>query len=241
MSLVKRSNTATYIEHKQLGWLEIHFRRDSRCVRARWSHGFVKVTAPASMSAGDVMRAVDEMAPRIAKFTHRPTYHAGQLLEFDGWHVEIKSQSHQPERIIYSYNFPASVIALGSSVDFDSDTATQYISGALKNIAAKFAPSLLIPKAQTIAEQLGCRPASWKIKNTTRQLGSCNRRGEISLSSHLMFLSDELRHYVICHELAHLSEMNHSQRFHSLLNVYLNGRERVLEAKLRTFPWPILR
>lgn len=57
----------------------------------------------------------------------------------------------------------------------------------------------------------------------------------------LVFLPQELRDYIICHELAHLSEMNHSPRFHALLDSYLDGREAMLAARLRAYSWPVLR
>ena len=56
-----------------------------------------------------------------------------------------------------------------------------------------------------------------------------------------MLLPAELRDYVICHELAHLSEMNHSPEFHRILNGYLGGREAELVAALKAYKWPVLR
>ena len=46
---------------------------------------------------------------------------------------------------------------------------------------------------------------------------------------------------MILHELAHLLEMNHSPRFHALLDSYLGGSEATLTRRLRTYRWPILR
>lgn len=57
----------------------------------------------------------------------------------------------------------------------------------------------------------------------------------------LVFLPLELSDYVIYHELAHLTEMNHSPRFHALLDSYLGGREAELVRKLKGFVWPVLR
>jgi hypothetical protein len=56
-----------------------------------------------------------------------------------------------------------------------------------------------------------------------------------------VFLPQELRDLIILHELAHLSEMNHSPRFHALLDTYLDGREALLRNLLRNYAWPILR
>ncbi|HYB45103.1 MAG TPA: M48 family metallopeptidase, partial [Nitrososphaerales archaeon] len=46
-----------------------------------------------------------------------------------------------------------------------------------------------------------------------RNWGYCTRDGRLSFSWQLIALPARLRDYVICHELAHLSEHNHSQAF----------------------------
>ena len=56
-----------------------------------------------------------------------------------------------------------------------------------------------------------------------------------------MFLPQELRDYIVLHEIAHLSEMNHSPRFHAVLDGYLGGREAILVNRLKTYSWPVLR
>ena len=85
----------------------------------------------------------------------------------------------------------------------------------------------------------GPAPTGWAISTGHRVLGVCDSRGTVSLSYILVFLPAELREYVICHELAHLSELNHSPRFHALLDGYLGGREAILSARLKSYRWPV--
>ncbi len=101
------------------------------------------------------------------------------------------------------------------------------------------APRILLPRAREIAGRVGAAPASWRVYSGRRVLGSCNSRGEVALSCACVFLPPELRDFIVCHELAHLTEMNHSARFHSLCDLYLGGNEKFLIGQLRRFQWPL--
>ncbi len=54
---------------------------------------------------------------------------------------------------------------------------------------------------------------SIRLKYNHSNWGSCSRDGNINLSSRLLFAPDDVIDYVIVHELSHLVEMNHSDRF----------------------------
>jgi len=51
------------------------------------------------------------------------------------------------------------------------------------------------------------------IRDTKRNWGSCSSLGNLNFNYKLLFLPDCLRDYVIVHELCHLKELNHSQKF----------------------------
>lgn len=51
------------------------------------------------------------------------------------------------------------------------------------------------------------------VRNQRSRWGSCSRRGAISLNWRLIQTPDFVRDYIICHELAHLRQLNHSDRF----------------------------
>jgi predicted metal-dependent hydrolase len=51
------------------------------------------------------------------------------------------------------------------------------------------------------------------ISNARTQWGSCNAKREVRLSWRLMQAAPHIVDYVVAHELAHLRQMNHSERF----------------------------
>lgn len=51
------------------------------------------------------------------------------------------------------------------------------------------------------------------LSNAKSRWGSCNSRGEVRLNWRLLQAPPHIINYVICHELAHLKQMNHSAQF----------------------------
>ena len=51
------------------------------------------------------------------------------------------------------------------------------------------------------------------VRNQRSRWGSCSAGGTISLNWRLVQTPDSVRDYIIYHELMHLREMNHSDRF----------------------------
>ena len=51
------------------------------------------------------------------------------------------------------------------------------------------------------------------VRNQRTRWGSCSRRGTISLNWRLIQTPRQVQDYIILHELCHLREMNHSERY----------------------------
>lgn len=81
----------------------------------------------------------------------------------------------------------------------------------------KQAKACLQAKCAYFSQIMGLRPSEVKINGAKTRWGSCNRKGGINFTYRLLFVPEELVDYVVVHELAHLKEMNHSDRFWSVV------------------------
>lgn len=84
---------------------------------------------------------------------------------------------------------------------------------ALRRWLARQATRTLAPWLANLAALAGLHYEDVVIKNQHTRWGSCSTTGRISLNCKLLFLPRDLVQYVIWHELCHLLEPNHSERF----------------------------
>ena len=75
------------------------------------------------------------------------------------------------------------------------------------------AKDYLAARLAALAESARLAPPRFVLSSAMGRWGSCNSRREIRLTWRLMKAPPDLIDYVICHELAHLREMNHSAAF----------------------------
>ena len=91
----------------------------------------------------------------------------------------------------------------------------------------------LPPRLAELAAQHGFKYNKVFIKNNISNWGSCSSLGNINLNLRLVSLPEELRDYVMLHELCHLKYLNHGPEFHALLESVCPGH-RELAKTLRS-------
>lgn len=97
----------------------------------------------------------------------------------------------------------------------------------LRQLIRRFAKDVLYCRLAYYAKSLNIQPVpSCSVRDQVGRWGSCSSSGSISLNWRLVLLPPHLQDSVILHELAHLTEMNHSARFWALLDEYDPDRKR---------------
>jgi len=73
---------------------------------------------------------------------------------------------------------------------------------------------------------LGCLPKRISVRDQATRWGSCSTSGTLCFSWRLIFAPAYVLDYVAAHEVAHLREMNHSQRFWRLVRQTMPDMQR---------------
>ena len=70
------------------------------------------------------------------------------------------------------------------------------------------------------------QPPPFRLREMSRQWGSCSPRGQVILNPHLIKAPRDCIEYVIVHELAHLKHHDHSPEFFDLVSQHAPGWEK---------------
>jgi predicted metal-dependent hydrolase len=84
---------------------------------------------------------------------------------------------------------------------------------AIEKHLRQLATRELAARTMELAGQHGLMVSRVTVRNQRSRWGSCSRRGTVSLNWRLIQTPAHVRDYIIFHELAHLTHMNHSNRF----------------------------
>lgn len=72
-------------------------------------------------------------------------------------------------------------------------------------------------RLEIFSAKLGIPTPALYLSNAQSRWGSCNSKREVRINWRLLQAPPQIVNYVICHELAHLKQMNHSAKFWSVV------------------------
>ncbi len=172
----------------------------------------LKVTAPSHVSDDEIEEFVSRnrnwAATRIARLPKRVELTHGETIPFKGIEhtivssgslrglVQAKVENNQPILLVPG----------------EASTSSRKLVSFMKREARKEFDTVVNIHATTI----GIRPKQIRITDTTSRWGSCSSTRTLSFSWRIIMAPPEVLNYLAAHEVAHLKEMNHSDRFWKL-------------------------
>ena len=214
--------------------VEVKRRKGTRHLRLSLNHHNVAVVSvPWQCSDPEALKFVEKQrawleqqlarTPQTRTLCQWLTEHPQLSGSGDRFVVRIESA----ERLRADYIFDAG----GAEIVLRLPKTSHDTDLALLQLVKRFAKDALGCRVAYHAKRLDLKVSKLSVRNQVSRWGSCSTSGGISLNWRLVLVAPELQDYVILHELAHLTEMNHSHRFWSLLDHYDPNRA-VHEAQL---------
>jgi predicted metal-dependent hydrolase len=135
----------------------------------------------------------------------------------ESWRVEY--QETKGITVGARTDLPGRVVVYGAVSDHERCKA------ALRLWLARRAKEALEPWLAALSTETGLKFTHLNIKSQRTRWGSCSAAGVISLNCKLLFLPRDMVRYVLVHELCHILERNHSNRFWTHLRQFEPGTE----------------
>ena len=146
-------------------------------------------------------RKADWIMAQLALLPEKKVFCDGMTLSFLG-HESVIHHSPSARRGVW---FEQDVIWVSGQ--------SEHLARRVRDFIKKEFTVYALQKARETAEKINVRVQKITIRDTTSRWGSCSRTGHLSLSWRLALAPVNVADYVIAHEVAHLSQMNHSPAF----------------------------
>jgi predicted metal-dependent hydrolase len=191
----------------------VRWRRSARArrvsLRIDAARGDVVVTLPNRVArkhgvalltehAGWVMQKLGSLAPERA-------FEAGGSVPIGGVEHPIR---HDPGRRGGAFLEGGALVVTGEA---------PFIARRVRNFLRAEALRRIVLAARPHCVGLGVTPSAIRLKDTKSRWGSCAPNRTLAFSWRLVLAPDWVLDYVVAHEVAHLREMNHSDRFWALV------------------------
>lgn len=186
-------------------------------------NGYVMVSAPLSMSDAAIERFVRTktswIKKQIEKFDNQlrqseREYVSGETLYVWGKQYYLQTAYGNKNSLMLSGDKAVLTVRKESTAEQRENFVREWYRELLKAEIER-----LLPKWERAT---GLKASGWQTKYMTTRWGTCNTKtGKIWLNVQLAKKTPECLEYVILHELVHLVEKTHNERFVSLMDKYM--------------------
>lgn len=145
-----------------------------------------------------------------------------------GYKQEEELLHRHKKWILHRHNFLQDIKAEASNLSIEETLSPQEFRNEANKLVKEF------------AEELKVRVEQVTIRKMRSKWGSCRkgkewRQGRITLNSLLRFLPEDLIHYILFHEVAHILEWGHTPKFYRIMETKFRDIKKI--EKLLSVYW----
>lgn len=183
----------------------------------------IVVSAPESATVKDIELAVEKRARWISKQVERFKQQNAFVLPRN--YVSGESHFYMGKRYLLKVNSDEhamqGVKLLRGKIEVNiRNSSSEKVKSLLNDWYKNRAREVFTKRLEALLEQTPwvSEKPQMRIMRMATQWGSCSPTGRLTINPHLVKASRECIDYVLLHELCHLAEHNHSERFYRLMN-----------------------
>ena len=220
-----------------LGTVIVSRNPRARRYSLRIENGYVHATIPVRGSERELLSFIDEKRNRLLQIMEnaprRPLL--DENAEFKSQTFSLRIVCTNLENIYVTLKEGILLISCPLKTDFSDEQVQKVLWSIIENALRHEAKRILPGRTKDIAEKHGFKFAKVKINNSRSHWGSCTGQKNINLSLSVMLLPEHLSVYILLHELCHTVEMNHSERFWSLMDKVTGGKSLQYRNELKKY------
>lgn len=189
-------------------------RRKRRTIGLKITHEGLIIHAPMRVTMRYLEGLIIEKSAWIQKKLQ--ALEAQQPVTFDWQNGETLLYLGQPISLNLQHNMRSKKVVLQDGqlmVALPKPDNTAFVAKKVVDWYAKAALADFDQRITLFAKKLGVPKPNLYLSNAKTRWGSCNSRKEVRLNWRLLQAPPHIINYVVCHELSHLKQMNHSGKF----------------------------
>jgi predicted metal-dependent hydrolase len=155
-----------------------------------------------------ILRKVEEHADlgHGKRFTWPERFVTGARIPFRGRNMQLRVSDADVPEVQVRYRNALLVLKPGTASEVDVKQALEHWMHArllddITELVARHAP------------RLGVKPGRIRVSRPNTRWGSCGRRNDILINGLLVMAPRSVAEYVVVHELCHIKQRNHSDKF----------------------------
>lgn len=222
--------------YEGLGEIQVTQNIRARRFIFRVRNNQLQMTAPKYSSEKEMIEAIGKMFDKLKGLLDKAQEPIIDLdFKIESHYFKFSIVEGKDDKFLACSELGELVVIAPPNTNFHDDALQAWLKKVIIEALRRNAKIILPPKLYMLSNKYSIPYNKLSINTSVGRWGSCSSKQNINLSAYLMLLPEHLIDYVLLHELTHINEMNHSDKFWSRLDMLTDGQAKALDKELKNY------